>query len=541
MPSSLSSIAKSFPYPLVDYTAPLVKPGPLIAAGWETALKDHPDKQYRAVILDIIKFGAKIGYTGPKQRILSENLPTANDAPGLIAKDLQTQIEHGRVTQVDYGNLPEFLISSPLGLVPKATKGKWRRIHHLSHPRGKSVNCHILEDYGALEYTSVDEAIAAVLIVGQGARLVKRDLADAFRHIPVAEADWWLLFFMWEDKYFFERFLPFGLRTSPYLFDLFAKGLNWMLINAEWRTLHYLDDFFTVLESDLLADAYEKHFATLCTALGLKVNEEKNVRGTLVEFLGIEIDSLAMEARLPESKLQRARTWVKQTLQNKQISRDELRSLLGFLSFAAKVVVPGRTFLRRLFNALSKYQKVYHLSADMRADLAWWDKFLPQWNGIKMLQRIETRRRIDLWTDASGLFGMGGYYLNENELVPPTAQAFSIRLHTRLRNKHITVKEMMAVLHALQLWAHEFEGARLIIHGDNTGVVNGLQNLSIRGPALSPLREIAMILALRQITIESLWLSSEENLLADILSRGQWAKLADEYKHLQEIIPNAPR
>lgn len=189
-------------------------------------MRDHPDKQYKAIILDVIRYGAKIGYSGPKQHILSDNLLTANDAPGLIAKDLQTQIKHDRVTQVDRKELPEFLICSPLDLVPKATKEKWRRIHHLSHPRGKSVNCHILEDYGALKYTTVDEAIAAVLVVGRGARLVKRDLADAFWHIPVAESDWWLLFFMWEEEYFFERFLPFGLRTSPYLFDLFAKGLN---------------------------------------------------------------------------------------------------------------------------------------------------------------------------------------------------------------------------------------------------------------------------------------------------------------------------
>ncbi|MCJ1470059.1 hypothetical protein MMC07_008704, partial [Pseudocyphellaria aurata] len=77
----------------------------------------------------------------------------------------------------------------------------------------------------------------------------------------------------------------------------------------------------------------------------------------------------------------------------------------------------------------------------------------------------------------------------------------------------------MAVLHALQLWTQALKGAHLKIYGDNTGVVNGLQNHSIRGPALQPLREIAMILALHDITIELLWLALEENRLADILSR----------------------
>lgn len=143
MLSSLTSIAKSFPYTLVDYTASLEKPGPLIAAGWKMALTDYSDKIYTAVILDIIRYRAKIGYTGPKQRILNENLPTANKAPDLITEDLQTQIRLDRVTQVDTENLLASLICSPLDLVEKATKGKWRRIHHLLHLQGKSVNCYI--------------------------------------------------------------------------------------------------------------------------------------------------------------------------------------------------------------------------------------------------------------------------------------------------------------------------------------------------------------------------------------------------------------
>lgn len=71
-------------------------------------------------------------------------------------------------------------------------------------------------------------------------------------------------------------------------------------------------------------------------------------------------------------------------------------------------------------------------------------------------------------------------------------------------------------------------------------MVNSLKNISIRGPAIDALRDVAMIIALKDIVIESHWLSSEDNLLADILSHGQWRKLADNEKHLQEIFSNAP-
>jgi hypothetical protein len=36
---------------------------------------------------------------------------------------------------------------------------------------------------------------------GPGAMLVKRDLQDAFRHIPIAPQDHWLLGFYWEGTY----------------------------------------------------------------------------------------------------------------------------------------------------------------------------------------------------------------------------------------------------------------------------------------------------------------------------------------------------
>ena len=228
----------------MDYSTELRESGPLRWEGWKNWLQKHPDHLYREVALDIIRYGARLGYAGPKQKILSDNLSSANDAPTVLSEDLQHQIRQGRVTKLDV--LPEHFISSPLGLEPKPN-GKWRRIHHLSHPRGRSVNCHIPIDYGSLEYTSVDEAIAALLKIGKGAILIKRDLSDAFRHIPVSSMDWCLLGFSWEGSYYYERFLPFGLQTASFLFDIFAKGITWIMIYHGWQTLHYLNKFLVIL------------------------------------------------------------------------------------------------------------------------------------------------------------------------------------------------------------------------------------------------------------------------------------------------------
>ena len=152
-------------------------------------------------------------------------------------------------------------VCSPLGLVPKHDGG-WRRIHDLSYPYGNSVNDGIPQDWGTLEYTTFDDAVVILLRQGPGALLVKRDLKDAFRHIPVAISDQWLLGFFCDDCYYLERYLPFGLRTSPFLFDLFAKALNWILIAVlHWNViLHYLDDFFAILPPTADAHAYGQEF-----------------------------------------------------------------------------------------------------------------------------------------------------------------------------------------------------------------------------------------------------------------------------------------
>lgn len=283
------------------------------------------------------------------------------------------QIEANCITRI-IGIPREPFISSPLGLVPKADGG-WRLIHDLSYPKRKfiSVNSYIPEERGTLEYTTFDEAVAALSCMGRGSKLVKRDLADALRHVPVAKSEWWLLGFFWQGYYYFDRFLPFGLRTSPYIFDLLAKGLHWMLIAVlGWAVvLHYLNDFFAILPPGVDELRYQQEFDILCEALGLRVNHKKDICDTIAEFLDIELDSIAMEARLPPKKLDKARTAVTAALRDSFITHSNLQSLLGFLSFAAKVVVPGRAFLRRLFDALRSNTRRHRITTDMRLDLEW--------------------------------------------------------------------------------------------------------------------------------------------------------------------------
>ena len=64
-------------------------------------------------------------------------------------------------------------------------------------------------------------------------------------------------------------------------------------------------------------------------------------------------------------------------------------SLIGKLSFAAKIVHRGRIFLRCLIDLSKTAKKLHHyitLNVGANADINWWLEFLPHWNGIGIPQ-----------------------------------------------------------------------------------------------------------------------------------------------------------
>ena len=99
--TSLLHIADTFPYKLLpDTPTTLFHPGPLISEAWERLLATHPDRCYAHIIVQIIRHGARIGYTGPDQLIFSPNLPSANDSVETLDRDLQEQRAHHRLMPV---------------------------------------------------------------------------------------------------------------------------------------------------------------------------------------------------------------------------------------------------------------------------------------------------------------------------------------------------------------------------------------------------------------------------------------------------------
>jgi Reverse transcriptase (RNA-dependent DNA polymerase) len=489
---------------------------PLRISSFIELLDNYPSPEFPALLADIIKYGAKIGYSGPSHvKIRRPNHPSAKVNVDTISEEISKELSLGRLRKLE--KLPKQYYCSPLGLVPKVAEGVqtgWRRIFDLSSPAGNSVNDYIPSAYGTLKYETFDSAVQAIAKAGRGSILMKRDLKAAFRMIPVCTEDQWLLTFEWNGVYYQELFLPFGLCTAPFIFNLFGEAFEWILQHKySWLLKRYLDDFLMIFPPDYDIATASEQFDGICTHLGFSEASEKRKDGTCVDYLGLILDTVKMEARLPKEKKRRAIQGITEILSFKTVTLKQLEKLLGLLEFCVSVFPLGRPFLRHVWNMFHKARSWrQRLTTAARQDLQWWKVFLPIWSGISAIQL--SRNRLHIATDASGKKGIGGVWFEGKE-----RNMFTTRLSRRHRLKHINWKELFAVLYAFASWSQQWSEARVIVLCDNDAVVAGINKRTIRGAAIRPLQTLFLLAAQRNIEVVAVWVPSKANALADALSR----------------------
>ena len=515
--------------------------GTLKAAGWEHLARNFPDSEVVVALLGICQYGARIGYESVRSAVtIHSNLTTANDDPALVTAEIISEIERGRLeVYPNRASLPNNYTASPIGLTDKSDGSK-RRIHHLSYPAGdsSSINDGIPPEYGVIKYSNIDDAILAIQTLGRDCILVKRDFESAFRHIPVSPLDTPLIGFHWAGEYYAERFLPFGLRTAPYIFNLFAEVFHWILedklhhANPNITIIHYLDDFLMVLPRTGNLESCTETFERLCFEVGLSIKECKNEQGTLACFGGIELDTAKMVIRLPEKKLHKARKIIKQAVAWKSVSLLDLQKITGYFNFISTVIPLGRTFLRRLYNMEAYFppgssHSKRRLSREAQKDLAWWSQVLR--HSPERSITLKKREVILAWSDASSTKGLGAFYLSGTEMTPRPEAAFAISIPGYLAkvHEHINTQEMRAVEQVLLYWGRQWKGKRLIIHTDNRAVAHALANRSIRGAPMQVLRRTLLLAADYDLELEAIWISTKDNTLADALSRMDWDRIAN--------------
>ena len=144
-----------------------------------------------------------------------------------------------------------------------------------------------------------------------------------------------------------------------------------------------------------------------------------------------------------------------------------MESLIGHLHHAAKVVWPGRTFLRRMIDLLQCFRKWDHpirLNSEFCLDLQWWLQFLSSWHGVYiwLFPGMSASPDLEVTSDALGSLGFGAYFNGE---------WFSGSWVSSQTSHSIAYKELFPVAIAAHVWGPHFARHHVLFCSDNEAVV----------------------------------------------------------------------
>ena len=103
------------------------------------------------------------------------------------------------------------------------------------------------------------------------------------------------------------------------------------------------------------------------------------------------------------------------------------------------------------------------ITVDAREDLAWWEHFLPEWNGMAMFLDPDwtSANTLNLFTDASGTSGNGAYFNG----------SCSWLSHQQLGVRSIQRQKLFAIVAAAKAWGPRLAKRHVRFHCNNQAIV----------------------------------------------------------------------
>ena len=496
----------------------------------ELELSDHPDMLFVENLCRDLREGTRIDYTGPRAPCISKNLPSAYQNPR--TDTLAQEVALGRVAgPFDSPPLPNLQVS-PIRVIPKKHSDKFRLIFHLSHPKsGDSINSCIPKEDFSLQYTKIDNAITALLTFGPGTYIAKSDIESAFHIFPINKEDWELLGMLWDEKYYVDMFLPFGLRSAPFKFNNLSLAIAWILLyKCPISYVDFILDDFLVMESPAKHPPYDQPRRVILNSLlltlknlGIPISFHKTEGPSkTLHFLGILLDSINMEARLPEDKVTCLRAKLSQWSIRKSAIIREIQSLIGTLNFACRVIPPGRPFLQQIIQLTHNVTKPHHyirLNAGVRKGIKMWQSFLPDWNGSSFFLNVkwETSDSLHLYTDAASTIGYGGIFGTQwfqgKWLQKQMIGSLGIS---------IDWQELYAIVVTCKIWGKHWTWKRIVFHCGNQPVVDIINSKRSKGPHIMNLvRNLTLLTLKYNFYFKAIYVPGKRNPMADSISRFQ--------------------
>ena len=529
--------------PIAPNKCPAALPTPVIVQKLAKYLDDYP-KEQRDFLLEGFSVGFSIRFEGDRSGYDSKNLTSALDNEHVVDRKLDKELAAGRIAG-PFNSIPfaDFKCS-PLGVVPKKSPNEFRLIHHLSFAPGEadtSVNQGIPREEATVQYEGIDDAVHLLKQLGPKAFMAKSDVRNAFRILPVHPRDYPLLGFKWRGKYYYDLSMPMGCSIACKVFEALSSALQWILRTkfGVSRVVKVLDDFLFIESSRQLCNKSLYTFLALCKELGVPIANEKTMGPSeIMVFLGVELDSVKMELRLPLDKISRCREQLNQLRVRRKVTLREMQSLIGLLNFAC-VAIPGRAFLRRLITLTIGVRRPHHyisLNKEARADMLCWLQFLDQFNGKTMFieEAWVSSNTIHLFTDAAG-GPCGGYgaYLGSRYFYGAFPASWT--------SYNIVFLELYPIVVAVHVWGSLLKNHSILFFTDNEALCYIINKQSSKEPTVMVgIRRLVTACLGFNIRFHAKHLSSQANAAADALSRFQVTKFKQLMPDCQDRPTRVP-
>ena len=510
-------------------------PTPVQVDVLSSLLKGYHDFPY---ITNGFRQGFKLDFFGNNTPFMSHNSASVQMNPFEALSKISIELSLNRIAgPFERPPFDSFKVS-PLALREKGDTGKFRLLHNLSYPyNDDSVNFNIPESCSKVKYESINDAVKILQNI-PNAWMAKADIADAFRLIPLHPSDYNLTGFHL-DGFYYDKCLPMGCSSSCKIFERFSTSLKWIL-KTQYNVCNIvkvLDDFLFIADTESECALYLKSFENLCSILNIPIATHKTEKPTkTLTFLGIELDSFHMIARLPKDKLIAYSDNVENLLFASSCSLKVIKSVTGQLQFATAVIKGGKPFLRRLYDStigFDRNDKLIVLSKDMKSDLKIWYEFLLFYNGVTLISRPLSVNSCDihLYTDSSK-HGYGGVY-GKHFIKGSFPQAWQIL--------DIQVSELYPIFLLVHIFAKNFANKMIIFHSDNISVVTALNKQSSRCKGVMRLlRPLVLKLLQHNISFTSLHIPGKLNVLIDLISRNQVTSQLLDYHQMDRLPTPIP-
>lgn len=327
------------------------------------------------------------------------------------------------------------------------------------------------------------------------------DINSAFWSIPLRVEDRKKTGFVTQEGHFQWTCLPFGLKTSPAIFQRILSNILRKYKLTDF-TVNYIDDIL------IFSKSFKEHINHLKQLLEAILTEGFRLKFTKctfasdsVKYLGHIIqnnsikplkDNLASIKNFPVPKTQK-----------------NVRQFLGKINFYHEYIPRGAIILDPLHNLLRKNQKFIWSEECQKA----FEKIKSLLCSQPILEIFDKDLPINIYTDGS-LEGVGAVLkqIQTDGKEKPVAY-FSKKLNGAQKKKKAIYLECLAIKEALRYWQYWLIGKSFTVYTDH----KPLENMNLKARTDEELGDLTYYLSQYDFKIK--YSPGKENLEADCLSR----------------------